>query len=148
MPPVPKRPPRVPAKAPSKAATKAAAAGRVKRAGKVPSGSSKPFLRFYHSESLRRKTLAVLSLVETAEDGTEHRDALADIVMELTDSGMDYFFLRPLELAKTGFLIQQSAKLGMSGTTSVLSAVIHNIIGRMDEAQLLAVCAYLRQLMK
>jgi hypothetical protein len=28
---------------------------------------------------------------------------LADIIVELTDSGTEYYFLRPLKLAKAGF---------------------------------------------
>jgi hypothetical protein len=43
--------------------------------------SSKPFLRFYHSESLRKKTLSVLDALEHAEDATAHRDDLANIVV-------------------------------------------------------------------
>jgi hypothetical protein len=60
------------------------------------------FLRFYHSESLRAKTLTVLTAVEKAEDGTRHRDALADIVAELTDSGLHYYFLKPVEACQGG----------------------------------------------
>jgi len=36
----------------------------------------------------------------------------------------------------------------MAATTRVLPSVIRNIIGRMDNPQLLAVCSYVRQLMK
>jgi len=121
---------------------------RVKRLVKTSPPSPKPFLRFYHSESLRAKTLAVLTTLEKAKDSTKHRDALANIVVELTDSGMEYFFLRPLKLAKAGFFVEQSANLGMSATTAVLATVIRNMIGRMDGPQLLTVCSYIRQLME
>ena len=121
---------------------------RVERPAKASSSSPQPFLRFYHSKSLRVKTLAVLTTLEEAKDGTKYRGALADIIVELTDSGMEYFFLRPLKLAKAGFFVEQSASLGMSATTAVLATVIRNIIGRMDSVQLLAVCNYIRQLME
>ena len=120
----------------------------VKRSVKASSPAKKPFLRFYHAPSLRADTLAVLAALEKAEDGTKHRAALADIVVELTNSGMDYYFLRPLKLANVGFFAQQSANLGMAGTTRVLGSVIRNMIGGMDEAQLLSICGYIRQLMK
>jgi len=94
------------------------------------------------------RTLAVLTALERAKDSTKHRDALANIVVELTDSGMEYYFLRPLKLAKVGFFIEQSASLGMSATTAVLATVIRNMIGRMDGPQLLTVCSYIRQLME
>jgi hypothetical protein len=133
------------AKAPAKSVP---TAPRTKRPVKTAPQGRRPFLRFYHTESLRAKTLAALHDLERAEDGTLYREALADIVVELTDSGMDYYFLKPLELAKAGFIVQQTANLGMAGTTRLLGTVIRNIIGGMDERQLLVICGYIRQLMK
>ena len=135
-------------KRPSKQPSKPKATPRVKRSAKASAPSRKPFLRFYHSESLRAKTLAVLATLEKAKDPREHRNALADLVGELTDAGMEYYFLRPLKLAQAGFFTQQSANLGMAATTRVLGAVIRNIIGGMDNPQLLAVCRYIRQFME
>jgi hypothetical protein len=129
-----------PAKQPAKPPAKARA--------KVKAASAQPFLRFYHSASLRAKTLAVLTTLEKAKDSTQYRDDLSGIVVELTDSGMEYFFLRPLKVAKVGFFVEQSANLGMSATTGVLASVMRNIIGGMDSPQLLAVCSYIRQLME
>ena len=118
-----------------------------KRASK-PASKPQPFLRFYHSEELRAKTLDLLVTVEKAKDSKPHRDKLANLVVELTDSGMDYFFLRPLQLANTGFLTEQSARLGMSAATSMMASATRTIIGRMDHAQILAVCSYIRHLME
>lgn len=67
--------------------------------------------------------------------------------MELTNSGMDYYFMKPLKLAKAGFIVQQSANLGLAGVQQVMGAVIRNIVGRMDNPQLLSVCGSIRQLM-
>jgi hypothetical protein len=108
---------------------------------------SKPFLRFYHSDALRKKTLAVLGTLEKAEDAATHRDALADVVVELMNSGLDYYFMQPLKLAKAGFIVQQSANLGLAGAQQVMGSVIRNIIGRMNAPQLLSVCCSIRQLM-
>jgi hypothetical protein len=124
---------------------------RGKRAASPPSRpsdtSSEPFLRFYHSEGLRKKTLSVLSGLEQAQDATAHRDALADVVEELTNSGLDFYFMKPLKLAKAGFIVQQSANLGLAGAQKVMGSVIRNIIGRMDRPQLLSVCGSIRRLM-
>ena len=109
--------------------------------------SSKPFLRFYHSEGLREKTLSVLTTLEQAQDATALRDALADVVVELTISGSDYYFMKPLRLAKAGFIVQQSANLGLAAAQQVMGSVIRSIIGLMDSSQLLSVSRYIRQLM-
>jgi hypothetical protein len=112
-----------------------------------PASSSKPFLRFYHSEELRSRTLAVLVAIEKSADPAKHRSALADIVVELTSVGMDYYFMKPLKQAEAGFVIQQSASVGMVGAVRVLGSVTRNIISRMDGPQLRSVSEAMRQLM-
>jgi hypothetical protein len=131
--------------------SKHASPSKGKQPSKLPSERSappsKPFLRFYHSEALRKKTLSLLSTIEQAEDASVHRDALSSLVLELTNSGMDDFFMKPLRLAKTGFLTEQSAGLGLAGVQQVMGSVVRQIIGRMDGPQLLSVCGSIRQLM-
>jgi hypothetical protein len=132
----------------SKRSSKLPAKPRGKRLVKASPPSPQPSLRFYYSKSLRAKTLAVLTALEKAENCTEYRSALANIAVELTDSGMEYYFLRPLKLAKAGFFVEQSASLGLSATTGILAPVIRNMLGRMDGPQLLTVCSHIRQLME
>lgn len=129
-------------KRPAKSVVKRAAARTSK-----PASSSQPFLRFYHSEELRSRTLAVLVSIEQSKEPAKHRDALADIVVELTSVGMDYYFMKPLKQAKTGFVIEQSASVGMMGAVRVLGTVTRNIVSRMDGAQLRSVSEAMRQLM-
>ena len=119
----------------------------VRATAKTPEPRSKPFLRFYHSASLRKQTLAVLGAIEQAENATEYSDDLADIIVELLDSGMDYYFMQPLKLAKAGFIVEQSANLGMAATEQVMGSVVRNIIAMMDTPQLLSVCGSIRRLM-
>lgn len=124
------------------------------RRSTVPAGpkgqplSKEPYLRFYHSVALRKKTVAVLDQLEASPDPTKHRKALADIVVDLTRCGMDEYFMKPLKLAKAGFVTEQSAALGMAGAVQVLSSVIRNIIGGMETPQLLSVCSSVRQFMQ
>ena len=110
--------------------------------------ASRPFLRFYHSEALRKSMLKVLDAVEEAADPTAHRVALADVIIELMHSGFDAYFLEPLKAAKAGFIIQQSASLGLTGAQQLMGTVIRNIIGRMDGPQLVSLCGSIRALMR
>ena len=112
------------------------------------SAASQPFLRFYHSGDLRTRTLATLAAIEQSAQPTRHRDALADIAVELAHAGMDYYFIKALERADVGFLIQTSASVGMAGGLQVIGTVIRNIIGRMDRRQLLSICGSIRQFMR
>jgi len=108
---------------------------------------SNPSLRFFYSDELQAKTLQLLDTLEQAEDPKKHRGTLGELVVELTNTGMDYYFIKPLQLAGVGFVVQQSANLSMAAALKIIGSVIRNIIGRMDKAQLIAVCGYIRQLM-
>jgi len=122
-----------------------AAAKRAPKTTAVP--GSKPFLRFHHSMELRAKTIEVLEAVENADNATAQSGRLIELVLELTDCGMDQYFLQSLKATKANFVVQQSAALGLSGVQKVMGTVIRNILGRMDDRQLLSVCGSIRQFM-
>jgi len=106
-----------------------------------------PFLRFHHSHELRARTLEVLLAVESADAASDCSGHLSDLVIELTNSGLDQYFLQPLKVAKASFVIQQSATLGVSGMQKIMGTVVRNVIGRMDDRQLLSVCGSIRRFM-
>lgn len=123
------------------------AATRKQAPKKAVALASRPFLRFHHSPELRAKTLEVLEAVEDAEKASIHSGRLTELILELTDSGMDQYFLQSLKATKANFVVQQSAALGLSGVQKVMGTVIRNIIGRMDDRQLLSVCGSIRKFM-
>ena len=126
---------------------KPAAEPKTQPASQPPPPPPEPFLRFYHAASLRTKTLAVLTTLEQAQDSTPHRAVLAELVLELTDTGLAYYFIRPLKQAHVGFVVEQAAHLGLSGVKRVMAPVIRHIIGQLDHHQLLTVCSHIRELM-
>lgn len=131
----------------TKAATKAAA----KPVAKAPTNtkiaaSSGPSLRFYHSQALGEKTNEVLSALEKHPSQAQHAEAIADLVNDLIEAGMDYYFLKALKAAEMGFVTEQSARLGMSGAVKLISSVSRKFITRMDQTQLLVVATHIRTL--
>jgi hypothetical protein len=114
---------------------------------KVVTPTSTPCLRFHHSQSLRARTLEVLFAVESAESAVAHAAQLTELVLELTDCGMDQYFLQSLKATNVNFVVQQSAALGLAGVQKLMGTVIRNMLGRMDDRQLLSVCASIRKFM-
>ena len=108
--------------------------------------STEPSLRFHHSKELRAKTNAVLDALEAKPDHPQHGESLADLVNELIEAGMDYYFLQALKKAQVGFVTEQSARLGMSGAVKLISSVSRKFIVRMDKDQLLVVASHIREL--
>ena len=112
-----------------------------------PKTKGKPSLRFVHSAALRTRTDKLLVSIDRDEDPKKHADALADLVTSLTEAGLDYYYLRPLEQAKVGFVTRQSARLGMSGALKIMSAMIRSILGGLEGGQLRVISRHIRQLM-
>jgi hypothetical protein len=106
-----------------------------------------PSLRFRYSEDLHARAVTLLDRVEHAADATEFRKPLGELVVELTDAGLNYYFLKPLELANGGFLSTQSAAFGISSAVRIMSPFIRSTIGGMDKKQLVVIAGYLRRLM-
>ena len=77
-------------------------------------------------------------------DPTKHRVALAELIVELSGVGI----MQPIKLAKLGFIVEQTASLGISGGMKVIWSVIRNIIWRMDKAQLLSISGSIRKFMR
>jgi hypothetical protein len=109
--------------------------------------AAKPSIRFFHSAPLRARTNKVLAAIARDEDPTSRAGALSAVVVDLTEAGFDYFFLRPLKEAKVGFVSQQTAKLGKAGAMRVMSPVIRTILGRADATQLRVIATYISHLM-
>lgn len=128
----------------AKRATPAARKGATKKAA---APVAKPFMRFHHSHELRVKTLEVLVTIESAEKATDYSGELTELILELTDTGMDQYFLQPLRATKANFVVQQSATLGLAGVQKVTGTVVRNVLGRMDDRQLLSVCTSIRRFM-
>lgn len=107
-----------------------------------------PSLRFYHTKALRTRTLDILERLETAEDATSYRGALAEIVLELTEVGLAYYFLKPVEAARVGYMARQTTRLGITGILRVMGPVARRVIGGMEAGQLLTVSKHIRHLME
>jgi hypothetical protein len=134
-------------KAAAKPAAKKSLATAPKAAPKATAKvSTEPSLRFHHSKELRAKTNAVLDALEAKPDHPQHGESLADLVNELIEAGMDYYFLQALKKAQVGFVTEQSARLGMSGAVKLISSVSRKFIVRMDKDQLLVVASHIREL--
>ena len=109
--------------------------------------SAKPALRFFHSAALRTRTNKVLADIDKDEDATQHAGALSGLVLDLTKVGLDYYYMRPLQQAKVGFVARQTANLGMAGALRVMSPIIRSILVGANTSQLRVIARHIHQLM-
>lgn len=108
---------------------------------------SRPSLHFHYPAPLRTRLERLLSAVEHDDQPTRHSEALADVVTELADAGLEFFFMKPMHEAKMNFVLRQSASLGKAGVLRVLSPMVRTILGGANDTQLRVVCRHIRGLM-
>jgi hypothetical protein len=116
------------------------------KGGDMPA-SAKPSLRFFHSAALRKRTNKVLGALERDEDPTQHASALSALVVDLTEAGLDYYFIKPLKQAKVGFVARQTASFGMSSALRVMSPMIRGVLASTSGNQLRVIGGHIRELM-
>ena len=109
--------------------------------------SSRPSLRFFHSAALRTRSDKVLAGIEHDKDPTQHAEVLSKLVVDLTEAGLDYYFLKPLQQAKVGFVTRQTARFGMAGALRMMSPVIRTILASANATQLRVITRHIRELM-
>jgi hypothetical protein len=109
--------------------------------------SAKPSPRFFHSAALRTRSNEVLAAMERAKDPTQHVVALSSLVVDLTEAGLNCYFLKPLQQAKVGFVARETARLGMAGALRVMSPIIRTILAGTTATQLRVITRHIRQLM-
>ena len=56
--------------------------------------------------------------------------------------------MQSLRRASAGFLVEQSAGLGLAAAMNVISAIVRSVVGSMGAPQLLSVCASIRAFMR
>lgn len=90
----------------------------------------------------------MLEALETEEDPTGQRAELAEVVLALTEAGLDYYFVKPVLAAKVGFMAEKSTRFGISSFLRVMGPVARRVIGGMNAQQLLTVSKHIRHLME
>lgn len=110
--------------------------------------SSRPSLRFFHSAALRTRSNRILAGIEQDEDPTRHAGALSSLVVDLTEAGFDYHFLRPLRQANVGFVARRSVSFGVAGALRMMSPVVRTVLAGTNATQLRVISRHMRQLMQ
>lgn len=106
-----------------------------------------PSLRYYLNADLYRRTEDLLAKIEADDKGSRHAADFAELVNELTDGGLTYYFVEPLKQANAGYMAQKTAQIGMASVAKIARPIIRKLIGGLNDEQLKSVCAYVRQIL-
>jgi hypothetical protein len=71
---------------------------------------------------------------------------LIDVVLDLTDTGLSYFFLHPLELTGVSTIRRKGVEVALGTASRVLPPVVRSTVGSMSQTQLLKLADFIEQM--
>ena len=102
---------------------------------------------FEISAELRRRCESVIAAVRAAEDPRDHVGELSDVVVEMTDTGLDFYFLHPLQLAEAGRVATGTAKVGLAAARRGIPAVIRRVVASLSDEQVLRIADFIDEIL-
>ncbi len=98
------------------------------------------------SELMKRAEASVQSLRRDPEDPSHVKELVA-VVLELTENGLDYYFLEPLRCARVGAMGMTTARLGIATAGRAISPLVRRVMSSLDEEQILSIADFVDELL-
>lgn len=98
-------------------------------------------------DELRTKALYTVS--ELRSRGKADKDAIEELfqlIVELTESGLDFFFLEPLRRLNAGSMMMGMAKVGISSMLKGSKMVVHKVLKKLDERSLVSILDFIEEI--
>ena len=108
--------------------------------------TSQSFLAFEVPPELGRRTEEVIETVRESADPQSHAGELIEVIIQLTRTGLDSYFLLPLKRARVGSVTYGSAKLGVAAAGKSLPVLVRRVLGSLSNEQLLEIVEFLNEI--
>ncbi|ARU55169.1 hypothetical protein OLMES_1084 [Oleiphilus messinensis] len=94
-----------------------------------------------------RRANDVIAKIKLAEQASKHTIELIDIILDLTEHGLHFYFLSPLERIGAGSMTMKVAKVGLGSTYKGMKMVISKVLKNLDDRQILMLTEFLEEIM-
>ena len=101
---------------------------------------------FEIDNSQRARISEVVAALRENPADREVASDLIDLVLDLTDTGLAYFFLHPLELVGVSAIRRKGVEVALGTAGRVLPSVVRSTVRSMDENQLLQLADFIEQM--
>tara|TARA_R100000789_G_scaffold19205_1_gene22003 strand:- start:276 stop:638 length:363 start_codon:yes stop_codon:yes gene_type:complete len=88
------------------------------------------------------RTRALYTVNELRERGKADKiaiDKLFELIVEMTDNGLDFFFLEPLRRLNASSMLMGMARMGISSMLKGSKMVVHKVLKKLDDRSLAAI---------
>ena len=95
------------------------------------------------------RTRAIYTVQELRERGKADKVAiekLNDLISELTDGGLDFFFLEPLRRLNASSMVMGMARMGINSMHKGAKMVVHKVLKKLDDKSLVAILDFIDEI--
>jgi len=95
------------------------------------------------------RTRALYTVDQLRERGKADKaaiDQLYELIVELTDAGLDFYFLEPLRRLNASSMMMGMAKVGISSMLKGSKMVVHKVLKKLDDRSLAAILDFIAEI--
>ena len=101
------------------------------------------YAKYPISEELHKKVNDIFETIKENPEGKEKREAVYQIVFELTNEGLDYFFSHSLRIIGMNILAQKAISAGMNTVKKTVKLLSKRFIRKFNDKQLFATIEFI-----
>ena len=98
-------------------------------------------------QEIRDKAATLIQRARYEGPATRHLNLLLDVISDLTEAGLDFYFISPLHRVKAGSMTLKVAQMGLNSTQKGMNLVIKKVLQRLDDRQLDSVVIFLQEIL-
>lgn len=110
-------------------------------------GSAKSYVAFPIPDDLRKRTLEAVASLRESEDSSGYADRLMDLVEEIAEHGMGYFFLHPVRMVGMNPVAQKTIDVTIQTGKKAVLSVSRQLARRLDDQQIREIADFLESLL-
>jgi len=95
------------------------------------------------------RTRALYTVEELRERGKADKEAvdkLYNLIVELTDAGLDFFFMEPLRRLRASNMMLGMARVGISSMLKGSKMVVHKVLKKLDDRSLASILDFIEEI--
>ncbi|MFE8072707.1 hypothetical protein QQM79_16740 [Marinobacteraceae bacterium S3BR75-40.1] len=98
-------------------------------------------------EELAQRAAHLINCIRYEGPTKEQKEELYELIVELTEVGVDFFFLEPLRRLGAGPVMMKMANMGLNSTLKGTRMVIHKVLKRIDNKHLDGIVDFIEEIL-
>jgi len=108
-----------------------------------PTTEAESRVAFDISHELAQRAARLVGRIRSESDKTRCIPELTEVVLEMTDRGLHFYFLHPLELAGVGPFTRSTVELALSTAGRTLPMVVRKTLKSLNDEQILTLADFI-----